>query len=100
LYAHINQEGLYIAASARWPDYSKQYRCIPASGPYRKRPSASSIPFLCIGRRDGPGGAPARRRHAGRGTWASTGRDGIVAVRLRWEIQSCSGCPSQHDDVT
>ncbi|KAL4981988.1 hypothetical protein BDW68DRAFT_171586, partial [Aspergillus falconensis] len=45
-------EGLYIAASARWPGCSKQYRCIPASGPYRKRPSAPSIPFLCIGQRD------------------------------------------------
>ncbi|KAL4981879.1 hypothetical protein BDW68DRAFT_171716, partial [Aspergillus falconensis] len=35
LYVHISQEGLYIAVSARWPDCSKQYRCIPASGPYR-----------------------------------------------------------------
>ncbi|KAL5049266.1 hypothetical protein BDW71DRAFT_175591, partial [Aspergillus fruticulosus] len=61
LYVHINQEGLYIATSARWPGCSKQYRCIPASGLYRKRPSAPSIPFLCIGQRDaGPGHQQAR----------------------------------------
>ncbi|KAL4983868.1 hypothetical protein BDW68DRAFT_168029 [Aspergillus falconensis] len=34
-----------------WPGCSKQYHCIPTSRPYRKRPSAPSIPFLCIGRR-------------------------------------------------
>ncbi|KAL4983880.1 hypothetical protein BDW68DRAFT_168033 [Aspergillus falconensis] len=65
LYVHSSQEGLYIATSVRWPGCSKQCRCNPVSGPYRKRPSAPSIPFLCIGQRGvDPQGAGPRHQQA------------------------------------